>query len=82
MNSTQIISDIPLDIATITGWSMFLISEILPFIRKKKQNNGILHTFICLLKGSKCMIDNVLKAVDIPDMKVEDNVVLDITPDP
>lgn len=66
MNSTQITENIPMDVATITGWSMFLISEVLPFIRKKKQNNGVLHTFICLLKGSKCMIDNVLKAVEQP----------------
>ena len=46
------------------GYGLFLISELMPFLRKKKENNGLIHTFVCLLKGSKCMIDNALNAVE------------------
>jgi len=69
MNSTSIISSIdslPFDPVTISGWAMFLVSEIMPFIRqsKKGENNGVLHTCLCLLKGSKCMIDSAITAVE------------------
>jgi len=46
------------------GYGLFLISELLPFIRKGKENNGLIHTLICLLKGSKCMVDNALAVVE------------------
>ena len=45
------------------GYGLFLISELMPFIRKGKENNGLIHTVVCLLKGSKCMIDNALNVV-------------------
>ena len=53
------------------GYGLFLISELLPFLRKGKENNGLIHTLICLLKGSKCMVDNALSVVE---EKVEEEV--------
>ena len=41
------------DYVALGGYGLFAVSEILPFIRKNKENNGLLHTLICLLKGSK-----------------------------
>jgi hypothetical protein len=48
----------------IGGYGLFLISELLPFIRKGKENNGLIHTLICLLRGSKCIVDNALNIVE------------------
>ena len=46
------------------GYGLFLISELMPFLRKKKENNGLIHTLVCLLKGSKCLVDNALNVVE------------------
>lgn len=65
MNSTlSTIDALPFDPVTLSGWAMFLVSEIMPFIRKNKENNGFLHTALCILKGSKCMIDSAINAVE------------------
>ena len=45
------------------GWGLFLFSEVLPFIKKSK-GNGFLHTLLCLLTGSECVIKNVKEAVE------------------
>ena len=55
------------------GYGLFLVSEVLPFIRGKKDNNGFLHILICLLKNSKCMINKTLGVLEPPvkDKEVE-----------
>ena len=64
-NSTSISTLIPPnDYLTIGGWALFGISEILPFLKKKETSNGLIHTIICLLKGSKCFIDKALKVAE------------------
>ena len=53
-----------MDYVAITGWGLFLISEIMPFLKKKESFNGLLHTAICMLKGSKCFIDKALEVAE------------------
>ena len=53
----------------IGGYGLFIVSEVLPFIRGKKDNNGLLHILICLLKNSKCMIDKTLGVLEKPPVK-------------
>jgi len=48
----------------IVGYSLFLFSELLPFLKKKNENNGFLHIIVCLLKGSKCMTTKLLDTID------------------
>ena len=59
----------------IGGYGLFIISEILPFVRGKKDNNGFLHILICLLKNSKCMIDKSLGVLEQPVKEKEVEVV-------
>tara|TARA_R110002020_G_scaffold181364_2_gene376191 strand:- start:1984 stop:2217 length:234 start_codon:yes stop_codon:yes gene_type:complete len=47
----------------IAALGLFVLSEIMPFIKKTK-GAGLIHSMICLLKGSKCMVDNVLEAAE------------------
>ena len=48
----------------ITGWALFLISEVMPFLKKKENFNGVLHTAICILRGSKCFVDKALEVAN------------------
>jgi hypothetical protein len=59
----------------IGGYGLFIVSEILPFIRGKKDNNGFLHILICLLKNSKCMVDKTLGVLEQPVKEKEVEVV-------
>ena len=59
----------------IGGYGLFIVSEILPFIRGKKDNNGFLHILICLLKNSKCMVDKTLGVLEQPVKEKEIEVV-------
>ena len=52
------------DYLALGGYGLFVISELLPFIRKDKQNNGIIHTLVCILKGSRCMADKLLGVLE------------------
>tara|TARA_B110000263_G_C14806724_1_gene284501 strand:+ start:24 stop:257 length:234 start_codon:yes stop_codon:yes gene_type:complete len=47
----------------IAALGLFILSEVLPFIKKTK-GAGLIHSAICLLRGSKCMVDNVLEAAE------------------
>jgi hypothetical protein len=59
-------SDGEMNYTAMGGYGLFIISEILPFVRGKKDNNGFLHILICLLKNSKCMIDKTLGVLEPP----------------
>lgn len=58
------------------GYGLFLVSEVLPFIRGKKDNNGFLHILICLLKNSKCMINKTLGVLEQPVKEKEIEIVV------
>lgn len=42
---------------------LFVFSEILPFVRKTK-GAGVIHSLICMLKGSECMIKKVRETAE------------------
>ena len=42
--------------------SLLVISEVLPLLKGK--TNGFLQGLLCLVKGSKCMIETVEEAVE------------------
>jgi hypothetical protein len=52
------------DYVALGGYGLFVISELLPFFRKGKENNGIIHTLVCILKGSRCMADKLLGVLE------------------
>ncbi len=58
------------------GYGLFLVSEVLPFIRGKKDNDGFLHILICLLKNSKCMINKTLGVLEQPVKEKEIEIVV------
>jgi len=60
--------------ATMTG--LFILSELLAFTKKTK-GNGILHTLLCLLNGSECMIKKVKEQVQ--QTIDDDKVVVDVS---
>lgn len=43
--------------------ALFVLSEILGFTKKTK-GNGILHSLLCLLNGSECVVKNVKEQVE------------------
>jgi len=47
----------------IAALALFVLSEVLPFIKKTK-GAGLIHSAICLLRGSKCMVDSVLDVAE------------------
>mgnify|MGYP001041501436 CR=1 FL=1 len=54
------------DYLTIALGILFIVSEVLPLIKKTK-SNGLIDGLICLLKGSKCVIDKSLEIVEKVD---------------
>ena len=66
-NSTLITEGGGMDYIAIGGWGLFLISELMPFLKKTDKGNGILHMATCLLRGSKCMVDNALNVMEKSD---------------
>ena len=59
-NITSVIEGNEMDYIAMTGWGLFVISEVMPFLKKKERFNGLIHTLTCMLRGSKCFIDNAL----------------------
>jgi hypothetical protein len=60
---------------TYVALGLFVLSEVMPFI-KKTRGAGIIHSLICLLNGSKCIINKALETAEAvvketePDNKV------------
>jgi hypothetical protein len=73
MNSTNINELTPTHTLylTIGGWVLFVLSEVLPFMRKANDSNGLLHACVCLIKGSKCMAENILNVIDQKEIEKE-----------
>ena len=65
----------------LIGWGLFLISEAMPFLKKQESFNGVIHTLICLLKGSKCLAEQAILTLE-PDIEngvktqIEEEVVI------
>tara|TARA_R110001599_G_scaffold283557_1_gene485543 strand:- start:819 stop:1055 length:237 start_codon:yes stop_codon:yes gene_type:complete len=53
--------DIGYEYSTYILGTMFVMSEILPLLKGK--SNGLLHALLCLVQGSKCLLDNVEEQV-------------------
>ena len=45
------------DYSTYILGALLLISEVLPLLKNK--SNGLAHTCLCLIQGSKCMLEKV-----------------------
>jgi len=57
------------ELSTIILGILFVTSEVLPFLRGKDKNNGILDTLICFLKGSSCVTGKIAETLE----KVQEN---------
>ena len=57
------------------------MSEVLPLIKKTK-SNGLIDGIICLLKGSKCVIDKSLEIVEKVEKSQHLNISSSKTPSP
>lgn len=74
MNTTAIhdTSASSYQISTMVFMTLFLLSEILPFIKKHK-GNGCLDTLVCVLHGSSCMTERLANAIEASEAKKDDN---------
>ena len=45
---------------------LLLISEVMPMLKKYK-SNGLVHSVVCLLKGSSCMADKLVSIINIDE---------------
>ena len=69
MNNTNInLTTNEPDWIAISGWALFVISELMPFLKKKENFNGFIHTVICLLNGSKCLAEKALLDIENPEI--------------
>ncbi len=58
--------------STIGGWEvstiilgvLFFTSEVMPFLRNKDKNNGIMDSLICLLRGSECVTGKIAETLE------------------
>jgi hypothetical protein len=46
--------------------ALLLISEVMPMLKKYK-SNGLVHSIICLLKGSSCVAEKLVEIINIDD---------------
>ena len=67
-NSTLVSSSITAisgyEVSTIVLGVLFVTSEVLPFLRGRDKNNGILDTLICFLKGSSCVTGKIAETLE------------------
>tara|TARA_R110001599_G_scaffold204203_3_gene401443 strand:- start:411 stop:638 length:228 start_codon:yes stop_codon:yes gene_type:complete len=65
MNSTGLTEGVAVEweYTACIALGLFVLSEVMPFIKKTK-GAGVIHSLICLLRGSKCMVDNVLEVAE------------------
>ena len=74
MNSTntEVLSGDGYGYATIILGVLFILSEVMPFIKKHK-GNGICDTAVCLLRGSSCMADKLADVIEKCEEQVDDD---------
>ena len=69
MNSTNtelLSSSNPYEYSTIILGVLFVVSEVMPFLKKHK-GNGLTDTIICLLRGSSCLADKIANTLEQKD---------------
>ena len=69
MNSTNtelLSSGNPYEYSTIILGVLFIVSEVMPFLKKHK-GNGLTDTIICLLRGSSCLADKIANTLEQKD---------------
>ena len=74
MNSTSLSSTFELSpdsILTGSGYALFMLSEILPFL--KNRNNGVLHSIVSLLRGSQCVVNTILSNIEPVEEDLEES---------
>tara|TARA_R100000231_G_scaffold124547_1_gene94832 strand:+ start:470 stop:733 length:264 start_codon:yes stop_codon:yes gene_type:complete len=52
------------ELSTIILAVLFFTSEVMPFLRQKDKNNGILDSIVCLLKGSSCVTGKIAETLE------------------
>jgi methyl coenzyme M reductase subunit C len=57
--------------ATIILGVLFVLSEVMPFIKKHK-GNGVMDTLVCMLRGSSCMATKLADAIEKCEEKQEE----------
>ena len=74
MNSTNtdVLSGDGYGYATIILGVLFILSEVMPFIKKHK-GNGLCDTAVCLLRGSSCMADKLADVIEKCEEPVDDD---------
>tara|TARA_R110002167_G_scaffold33431_2_gene107323 strand:- start:372 stop:596 length:225 start_codon:yes stop_codon:yes gene_type:complete len=65
MNSTILATsnENPYEYTTLILGVLFIISEVLPFLKKHK-GNGLCETAVCMLRGSSCLAEKVADALE------------------
>ncbi len=68
VNEKQVCIDYIISLATVA--SLFVVSEVLPFLRQKK-GNGIADALICCFEGSDCVLTKFISCLkgDHPSQK-------------
>jgi len=58
------------------GFGLFVLSELLS-LTKKTKGNGLLHSLVCILKGSECVAktvrEQVEKELETSDVSIQTN---------
>jgi len=64
MNSTITATQVGVEweYSTFILAGLFISSEIMPLLKGK--SNGLLQGLLCLIKGSKCLLDNVEEKIE------------------
>jgi hypothetical protein len=73
--SSEAVNSFNYEATTYVALGLFVLSEVMPFIKKTK-GAGVIHSIICLLTGSKCVIDKALEVAEaVVEEKQPDNKV-------
>jgi len=75
MNSTITTNnENPYEYTTLILGVLFILSEVLPFVKKHK-GNGLCDSIVCMLRGSSCLADKVADVIEAQqESKDENNV--------
>ena len=62
MNNTATDTQVGWEYSTFILGTAFVVSEIMPLLKGK--SNGLLQGLLCLIKGSKCLLNNVEEKIE------------------
>lgn len=52
-----------MDSSTYVFIGLFVLSELLPFVKKTK-GSGVLHSVLCIVQGSQCVLSKIEEQVE------------------